>query len=78
MDKGIPRRIARYAAREELRTDVTDITVDARQRLNDLRRRWRGAAMRYRFVGFSFVNNPDKQLKMIREAGIIGKYEVPV
>lgn len=36
-DKGIPRRTARTAAREKLRTDVADMTVDAKQRLNDLK-----------------------------------------
>jgi len=36
-DKGIPRRTARTAAREKLRTDVADMMVDAKQRLNDLK-----------------------------------------
>jgi hypothetical protein len=34
--RGTPRRTARTAAREKLRTDVADVTVDAKQRLNDL------------------------------------------
>lgn len=36
-DRGTPRRTARTAAREKLRTDVADMTVDAKQRLNDLK-----------------------------------------
>lgn len=36
-DRGIPRRTARTAAREKLRTDVADIMVEAKQRLNDLK-----------------------------------------
>jgi len=36
-DKGIPRRTARTAAREKLRTDVADMTVEAKQRLNDFK-----------------------------------------
>ena len=36
-DKGIPRRTARTAAREKLRTDVADMTADAKQRLNDFK-----------------------------------------
>ena len=44
-DKGIPRRTARTAAREKLRTDVADMTVDAKQRLNDLRSIQSGAVV---------------------------------
>lgn len=33
--RGSPRRIASVAAREKLRTDVMDITVEARQRFKD-------------------------------------------
>ena len=33
-DRGIPRRTARTAAREKLRTDVADMMAEARQRLN--------------------------------------------
>jgi hypothetical protein len=36
-DKGAPRRTARTAAREKLRTDVADMMVDAKQRLNDFK-----------------------------------------
>lgn len=36
-DKGIPRRTAKVAAREKLRTDVADMTADAKKRLNDFR-----------------------------------------
>lgn len=36
-DRGMPRRTARTAAREKLRTDVADMTADAKQRLNDLK-----------------------------------------
>lgn len=36
-DRGTPRRTARTAAREKLRTDVADMTLDAKQRLNDLK-----------------------------------------
>jgi len=36
MERGIPSMMAIRAAREKLRTEVTDITVDARHRLNDL------------------------------------------
>ena len=36
-DRGTPRRTARMAAREKLRTDVADMTVDTKQRLNDFR-----------------------------------------
>ena len=36
-DRGTPRRTARTPAREKLRTDVADMIVDAKQRLNDLR-----------------------------------------
>lgn len=35
--RGTPRRTARTAAREKLRTDVADMTADAKQRLNDLK-----------------------------------------
>jgi len=35
MERGIPSIIARKAAKEKLRTEVTEITVDARHRLND-------------------------------------------
>ena len=44
-DKGIPRRTARTAAREKLRTDVADMTVDAKQRLNDLKSIQSGAVL---------------------------------
>lgn len=36
-DRGMPRMTARTAAREKLRTDVADMIVDAKQRLNDLK-----------------------------------------
>ena len=36
-ERGTPRRSARTAAREKLRTDVADMTADAKQRLNDLK-----------------------------------------
>ena len=36
-DRGTPKRNARRAAREKLRTDVADMTADAKQRLNDLK-----------------------------------------
>lgn len=42
-ERGIPRRTASAAAREKLRTEVMDMTVDARQRLNALRREARDA-----------------------------------
>jgi len=41
--RGSPRRIARTAAREKLRTDVMDITVEARQRFKDFTRNESGA-----------------------------------
>ena len=34
IERGRPRRIANNAAREKLRTEVVDITADAKQRLN--------------------------------------------
>lgn len=43
IESGIPSRMASAAAREKLRTEVMDMTVDARQRLNDLRRDEMGA-----------------------------------
>lgn len=79
MDNGIPSRIDRYAAREKFRTDVTDITVDARQRLNDLRRLCRGETVIYRSEeDSSLVKRAEAQLRTINETGITGKYEVPV
>lgn len=42
-DRGRPRRIARVAARGKLRTDVMDITVEAKQRFIDLISDDRGA-----------------------------------
>jgi len=43
-DRGTPRRNARTAAREKLRTDVADMMVDAKQRLNDFKSIQIGAA----------------------------------
>jgi hypothetical protein len=42
-DRGTPRRTARTAAREKLRTEVADMTADAKQRLNDFKRIQMGA-----------------------------------
>jgi len=44
-DRGTPRRTARTAAREKLRTDVAEMTADAKQRLNDLRSIQTGAVL---------------------------------
>jgi hypothetical protein len=49
-DRGTPRRTARTAAREKLRTDVADMTADAKQRLNALKSIQMGAD----FVVFEF------------------------
>ena len=43
--RGNPRRIASVAAREKLRTDVMDITVEARHRFNDFTRLGSGAVV---------------------------------
>lgn len=43
--RGSPRRTASVAASEKLRTDVIDITVDARQRFKDLTRDESGATV---------------------------------
>jgi len=43
--RGSPRRTARVAAREKLRTDVMDITVDARQRFKAFTRDESGATV---------------------------------
>ena len=42
--RGMPSAIASIAAREKLRSEIMEITVDARQRLKDLRRVGKGAA----------------------------------
>lgn len=36
-DKGVPSRTARTAAREKLRTDVAEMTADAKKRVNDFK-----------------------------------------
>lgn len=79
IESGIPRRIARAAAREKLRTDVMDMTVDARQRLNAFRRDERGAGLewsRCESAGLSEVRSAERILKTIRDRGMIGRYEV--
>lgn len=44
-DRGSPRRVAKVAAREKLRTDVMDITVEAKHRLSALINDERGATV---------------------------------
>jgi hypothetical protein len=76
IESGIPRRIARAAAREKLSTDVMDMTVDARQRLNALRREERGAgeeSSRRDSAGLSEVRSAERILKTMRDRGMIGK-----
>jgi len=82
MERGIPRRIASAAAREKLRTDVMDMTVDARQRLNAFRMEDRGAGSSCWLGGLrwdegeSGVKSAEIVLKMMRERGMMGRYEV--
>lgn len=45
----MPSVIASIAASEKLRREVMEITVDARQRLNDLRRTAKGATSEFPF-----------------------------
>jgi hypothetical protein len=45
-DNGRPKRMARDAAREKLRTDAIDITVEAKHRFRDFRRDQGGAIFR--------------------------------
>ena len=80
IDSGTPRRIAVRAAREKLSTDVMDITVDARQRLNALRSEESGAGdvSLWESAGLSELRSAERILAAIRDKGIIGKYEVVV
>jgi hypothetical protein len=50
-DSGRPKRIARDAAREKLRTEAIDITVEAKHRFRDFRRDQSGATFRLGIEG---------------------------
>jgi len=82
IERGTPRRAASAAAREKLRTDVMDMTVDARQRLNALRREERDAGrfwspeLMLSNKGDSEVNRVERMLVTMREMGMMGRYVV--
>lgn len=66
-DRGMPRRTARTAAREKLRTDVADMTADAKQRLNDLKSIQTGAEFRV-FESILSMNRGANKIERHRQA----------